>query len=317
MTLDDIKEEIVKAQNIVILTHESPDGDAIGSCMAAYLGLTQRGKNTDVIVPEYSRIFEFLPGIENIKKESDIKEYDLAVALDCADLKRLEGKEYFENAKVKVVIDHHGSNTMYGDYNYVNPAAPACCEILAEIIEHFEIEMTKEVGTAILVGIITDTGGFKYDGVTTETFEFTADLLRIGVKVSNIYKKVLQTKTRTHFELNKIATSRMQFLEEGKIAFTYITCEDEKNVHAEIGDHEGLVELGRDIEGVEVSVFLREKENADGFKVSLRSKEYLNVSDVCFMFGGGGHPKAAGCFIPGTIEQIKDKVVLEIKKTLK
>lgn len=317
MTLDDIKEEIIKAQNIVILTHESPDGDAIGSCMAAYLGLTQRGKNTDVIVPEYSRIFEFLPGIENIKKESDIKEYDLAVALDCADLKRLEGKEYFENAKVKVVIDHHGSNTMYGDYNYVNPAAPACCEILAEIIEHFEIEMTKEVGTAILVGIITDTGGFKYDGVTAETFEFTADLLRIGVKVSNIYKKVLQTKTRTHFELNKLATSRMQFLEEGKIAFTYITCEDEKNVNAEIGDHEGLVELGRDIEGVEVSVFLREKENADGFKVSLRSKDYLNVSDVCFMFGGGGHPKAAGCFVTGTMEQIKDKVVSEIKKSLK
>lgn len=317
MTLDDIKEEIIKAQNIVILTHESPDGDAIGSCMAAYLGLTQRGKNTDVIVPEYSRIFEFLPGIENIKKESDIKEYDLAVALDCADLKRLEGKEYFENAKVKVVIDHHGSNTMYGDYNYVNPAAPACCEILAEIIEHFEIEMTKEVGTAILVGIITDTGGFKYDGVTAETFEFTADLLRIGVKVSNIYKKVLQTKTRTHFELNKLATSRMQFLEEGKIAFTYITCEDEKNVNAEIGDHEGLVEIGRDIEGVEVSVFLREKENADGFKVSLRSKDYLNVSDVCFMFGGGGHPKAAGCFVTGTMEQIKDKVVSEIKKSLK
>lgn len=317
MTLDDIKEEIIKAQNIVILTHESPDGDAIGSCMAAYLGLTQRGKNTDVIVPEYSRIFEFIPGIENIKKESDIKEYDLAVALDCADLKRLEGKEYFENAKVKVVIDHHGSNTMYGDYNYVNPAAPACCEILAEIIEHFEIEMTKEVGTAILVGIITDTGGFKYDGVTAETFEFTADLLRIGVKVSNIYKKVLQTKTRTHFELNKLATSRMQFLEEGKIAFTYITCEDEKNVNAEIGDHEGLVELGRDIEGVEVSVFLREKENADGFKVSLRSKDYLNVSDVCFMFGGGGHPKAAGCFVTGTMEQIKDKVVSEIKKSLK
>lgn len=317
MTLDDIKEEIVKAQSIVILTHESPDGDAVGSSMAAYLGLKQRGKNPDVIIPEYSRIFEFLPEMENIKKKSDIEEYDLAIALDCADLKRLEGKEYFENAKVKVVIDHHGSNTMYGDYNYVNPASPACCEILAEIIEYFEIEITKEIGTAILTGIITDTGGFKYDGVTSETFEFTSELLRNGVKVSNVYKKVLQTKTRTHFELEKLATSRMQFLEEGKIAFTYITCDDEKNVNAETGDHEGLVEIGRDIEGVEVSVFLRGKEGAEGFKVSLRSKDYLNVSDVCFMFGGGGHPKAAGCFIPGTVEQVKDKIVAEIKKSLK
>ncbi|MNT07818.1 Bifunctional oligoribonuclease and PAP phosphatase NrnA [compost metagenome] len=109
----------------------------------------------------------------------------------------------------------------------------------------------------------------------------------------------------------------MQFLEEGKIAFTYITCADEKSVNAETGDHEGLVEIGRDIEGVEVSVFLREKEGAEGFKISLRSKEYLNVSDVCLMFGGGGHPRAAGGFVQGSIDQAREKVVTEIKKSLK
>ena len=133
--------------------------------------------------------------------------------------------------------------------------------------------------------------------------------------MSNIYKKVLQIKTRANYELSKLAMNRMEFLEDDRITFTYITLEDEKRFQAEEGSHEGIVEIGRDIEGVEVSIFLHEAE--DGFKVSLRSNEYINVSEVCFMFGGGGHMRAAGCKMTGTIEQIKNKLVNEIKKELK
>jgi phosphoesterase RecJ-like protein len=109
----------------------------------------------------------------------------------------------------------------------------------------------------------------------------------------------------------------MEILEEGKVSFTYINLEDEKSVNAEEGDHEGLVEIGRDIEGVEVSVFIRQKEDPKGYKVSLRSNDYANVSDVALMFGGGGHPKAAGCFIQGDLEQAKKKILSEVKKVLK
>lgn len=318
MTLDNILEEIKKAETIVILTHETPDGDAIGSSLAMKLAIKQLGKEADVIIPEYSRLFEFLPEAKNIKKESDIKKYDLAISVDCTDLKRLKcGDIYFENAKSKIVIDHHGTNKMFGDFNFVNPVAPACCEILIGMFEYFNIDITKEIGSCIVTGIITDTGGFRYSGVTAETFEFTAELLRKGVNVSDIYKRVLDTKTRANFELNKVVSQRMEILEEGKVSFTYINLEDEKSVNAEEGDHEGLVEIGRDIEGVEVSVFIRQKEDPKGYKVSLRSNDYANVSDVALMFGGGGHPKAAGCFIQGDLEQAKKKILSEVKKVLK
>ena len=318
MTLDNILEEIKKAEKIVILTHETPDGDAVGSSLAMKIALKQLGKNADVIIPKYSRTFEFLPEVKKIKSESEIKKYDLAISVDCADLKRLaSGKEYFETAKTKIEIDHHSINTMFADYNFVNPVAPACCEILLGMFEYFGIEITPELGTCIITGIITDTGGFQYSGVTAETFEFAAELLQKGVNISNVYQKVLTTKTKAHFELSRIVSSRMEFFEEGKVAFTYMNLEDEKNVGAEEGDHEGLVNIGRNIEGVEVSIFVREKEDANGYKISLRSKEYVNVADVALMLGGGGHVKAAACFVQGTIEEVKEKILSEIKKVIK
>ena len=187
MTLDNILEQINKAEKIVILTHENPDGDAMGSSLAMYQALKNYGKNPDIIIPEHPRAFNCLPCIDEIKTESDIDQYDLAISLDCASIKMLNGfAKYFENAKVKVCIDHHGTNTMFGDHNYVNPDAPACAQILLVILEYFGIEITKEIGTCILTGIITDTGGFKYQGVTAETFEFVAWLLNKGVNVSKV-----------------------------------------------------------------------------------------------------------------------------------
>ena len=318
MTLDNILEEIRNANKIVILTHEMPDGDAIGSSLAMMFALRSIGKEPDVIIPKYSNCFKFLPGISEIKAESDIEKYDLAIALDCADGKILCGYEkYFEKSKHKIVIDHHGSNKMYGDINFVNPGSPACAEVLITMFDYFEIEINKDIGTCLITGIITDTGGFNYN-VNPETFDFAAMLLRKGIKISDVYAKALKTKTRANFELTRIANDRMEFLEDGKIAFTYITNADEEKVGAQTGDHEGLVEIGRDIEGVEVSIFLHEvPEKTNGFKISLRSKEYVNVSDVCIMFGGGGHIRAAGAFCMDSIEQIKEKIVAEIRKQLK
>lgn len=318
MTLDNILEEIKKAETIAILTHETPDGDAIGSSLAMKLAINELGKEADVIIPKFSKTFEFLPDANTIKAQSEIKRYDLAIALDCSDLKRLEkGKEYFETAKTKIVIDHHSNNAMFGDYNFVNPVAPACCEILVGMFEYFGIEISTKLGTCIIAGIITDTGGFQYSGVTAETFEFAAELLRKGVNIPLVYKKALKVRTKANFELEKLISNRMEFLEDGKVTFTYMNLEDEKKVNAQEGDHEGLVEIGRDIEGVEVSIFIREKEGTDGYKVSLRSNEYVNVADVCLMLGGGGHLRAAGCFISGSISEVKEKILAEIRKVLK
>ena len=318
MTLDEIKKEIIKADKIVILSHESPDGDAVASSLSVKHAVAKLGKEADVIIPEFPKDFEFLPKADEIKVESDIENYDLAIAVDCADLKRLVGaKRYFETAKKTIQIDHHSVNTMFADINYVDPVSPACCQILIGIFEYFGIEIDKDLGTCILTGIITDTGGFQYSGVTPETFEFAAELLRKGVNISRICQKVLRTKTKANCELIKLLYDRMEFLEDGKIAISYITLDDMKKVNATIGDDEGLVEIERDIEGVEVGILLKEKEGANGYKVSMRSKEELNVSDVCLLLGGGGHKRAAGCFVSGTLEEAKSKIIKTVKQQLK
>lgn len=316
-TLDKILEEINKAESIVILTHEHPDGDAVGTSLALYNALKICGKdNLDLIIPECPNTFMFLPNASGIKKESCIENYDLAITIDCANFKMLNGwSKYFENANTTVVIDHHGTNTMYGDYNFVNPDAPACAEVMIVALNHFNMEINKDIGTCLLAGIITDTGGFKYQGVTAETFEFVAKLLNKGVNVSDTYRKVLQVKTKSAFELSRIASNRLEFLEDGKIAYTYLTLEDYDKVNAVYGDHEGIVDMGRDVEGVEVSIFIREV-RGKGLKASLRSNEKVNVDEIALLFGGGGHLKAAGFPINGDLESVKEKIINEVKRYL-
>ncbi len=317
MTLDNILEEIKKAKTIVVLCHESPDGDAVASSLSVMHAVAKLGKEADVVIPEYSKVFKFLPGADKILQKGKIDNYDLAISVDCSDLKRLVGgKEYFETAKKTIEIDHHSVNSMFADLNYVDPVAPACCQVLIGMFEYFGIDVDKDLGTCILTGIITDTGGFQYSAVTPETFEFAAELLRKGVNVSNICQEVLRVKTKAHCALEKLIYDRLEFKEEGKIAITYLTLKDYNELSTDMGDDEGLVEAIRDIEGVEVAILLKEKEEITGFKASMRSKDHANVSDVCLLLGGGGHPRAAGCFIPGTLEQAKIKAINAVKQEM-
>mgnify|MGYP000848055086 FL=1 len=315
-TIDQILKCIKKSKNIVIVTHENPDGDAVGSSLAMYHVLKGLKKNVDIIIPEYAKCFNELPGIDEVIKESD-KVYDLAISLDAATDKLLNvWVKYFREADQRIVIDHHSTNTMFGDINYVDLSAPACAQVVYMLIKHYRWKITPEIGTCIMAGIITDTGGFQYSGVSRDTFNIAAELLDAGVNISKVYKKVFDTKTKSSFELRRIALDRMEFLEDDKIAFTYITNEDERKVNAGVGDYEGIVSEGRSIEGVEVSIFLHELKDGE-FKISLRSNSYVNVSDVCIMFGGGGHIRAAGAKMAADPLVIRDKVVNEVKRQLK
>lgn len=315
MTLDDILLEIKKAETIVILTHESPDGDAVGSSLGLKGILKKIGKDADIIISEYSRLFDFMPYSSSILTESNIEKYDLAITVDGATLKRIDNAKYFENANKKIVIDHHGTNTMYGDLNFVDPVAPACAQVLVGMCKYYDIEIDKEIATCLMTGIITDTGGFRHKGITPETFEFVADMIRKGVDIPYIYNTTLCTKTSANFELSKIATNRLELIENGKIAFTYITNKDEKMVDAKSGDHESIVDIGLSLENVEISIFLRQKDELEQYKVSMRSKKEINVSDICYIFGGGGHPKAAGCLIKENSDTAKNMILTEtIKK---
>lgn len=315
-SLDEILNKINESKSIVILTHENPDGDAVGTSLALYMGLKNLNKDVELIIPKYSKVFEGLPQVESIISEGKKDKYDLAISVDCAAINQLNGwSSYFENANYRITIDHHSSNAMFGDLNYVDMSSPACAQVMYVLFRYYDWEITADIGTCLMAGIITDTGGFQYSGVSKETFEIASNLLSKGVNISKLYKKLLATNTKTSFELKKIALNRMEFLEDGKITFTYITKKDEKKINSQIGDHEGIVNEGRNIEGVEVSIFLHETDK--GYKVSLRSNEYVNVSDVCLMFGGGGHLRAAGATMQGSPKQIKTKLLGEIKRQLK
>lgn len=315
-TINDIFKEINKAQKIVLLTHQNPDGDAIGSTMAMYIYLKKIKKEVEVIIPSFSKNFENVPFIREAKEIGTIDKYDLAIALDCATMRLLNGwSQYFYDATERIVIDHHSSNSMFGDINYVDPSSPACAQILYDIFKYKKIEIDSDMAKCIITGIITDTGGFQYSGINSQTFEIASEFIEKGINIPQIYKEVLSTHTKTSFELRKIAIDRLEFLDDGKVTFTYITKKDEDKVNAQTGDYEGIVNVGKEIEGVEVSIFLHEQD--DGMKASLRSNSYVNVSDVCLMFGGGGHIRAAGATMQGTPEEIKNKILKEVERQLK
>lgn len=317
MTLDDILEEIKKAETICILAHQSPDGDAVGSCLGFYHILKEMGKKPEILMKNLPETYMFLPCAENIKEEPTVDKFDMTIVLDCPEIKRVNNDfiKYFETADVKVEFDHHMNNKMFADYNIVNHVSAACAQILISSFDYLEIEISKDAMTCFLTGIITDTGGFKNSNITLETFEFAGRALTQGINLSRVYKQALLTVSRNKFEAQKVAMDRMEFFADGKICFTYITKNDIESLGLKDGDHEGIVEIGRNIENVEVSIFLREEEK--GYKISLRSNEYVNVAEVCMVFGGGGHIKAAGASTTMARDEAKNTLVREIEKRLK
>lgn len=316
MTLDEILKEIDKAETFVVMGHENPDGDAIGSVLGMYTFLKERGKtDIDALFKEFPEIFYTLPNSDKITFKPNHEKYDMAIIVDCPSTSRVckEYEKYIESAKVVVQFDHHLRNSMFGDYNVVNPAAPACAEILVSSFQYLKIDISKDIAKCLLAGIITDTGGFRFNSTTAETFEYAAWCLEKGINVSKIYKDVLMTRTMAQFNAEKLALERLEFFDDNKITFTYITNEDKKNLNIKPGDLEGIAGIGVTIKGVEVAIFAHEKE--DGFKLSFRSNN-IDVSDICMLFGGGGHKLAAGCLIKADIDEVKKIVITETKKHL-
>ena len=312
--MNEMYELINKSNSILILTHEGPDGDAIGSAMATYYMLKKLKQNVDVVIPEIPETFLFMDDIDKVLTNSN-KKYDLAIVLDCANSERIgQTNDEFSRCKKSIIIDHHMSNVSYGTLNHVEPNTPACCQVLYYLFKNWNIKITKEIGEALLSGMLTDTSGFKNNDTNKETFMMAAELADMGIDVHKIYYLVLSKKSMAQYLLMKMTIDRLELLEDGKIAFSYISEEDMANVGAKLGDHEGLVDLGRNIGGVEVSVFLRE--TADCYRISLRSNGKVNVNALAQKFGGGGHKMAAGIKTVGNFKETKENIISAIKKEL-
>lgn len=298
--LNNIFDEIKKANAIVILTHQYPDGDAISSCLALKLWI---GKKADVVIPSFPESFSFLPYSEIIKKESR-EEYDLAIALDCANAKRLVGyDEYFRKAKQTVVIDHHITNERFANYNFVDAKAPACTQILASIFD--EEKITKDIATCLLAGIISDTSGLLERNITSDTFSLVAVLASKGADYKAIHASLMQNCTREQFRLKQLVISRVVL--KDNIAMSYLTETD--ILGSDTIDHKYLLKEYQYIDGIDVIILFIEYSN--GIKVSLRS-EKVDVLQICKKFNGGGHKNSAGCIIQDTLENVKNKILKEL-----
>lgn len=315
--LEQIKELIEKAKSILILTHENPDGDAVGSSLGLMNGLKKMDeeKEVDVVIPKLNTMYNFLPGYEEIKSEANADDYDLCIALDSSDLERLgECKDLFEKIDKTIVIDHHITNQNFGDVCYVNAVASSTCQNIIVILATLGVSINKEIATCIYSGILTDTGAFRYN-VQPETFEFAGMLLETGIDIARIYRTLFDETTEARTKLLGRAINNLEILDDGKVAFTYVTDNDMQELNNQDGDHENIVNYGRNIEGVEVSIFFREKNGK--YKVSLRSNEYIDVSLIATMFSGGGHKKASGFELDKSFDDAKEAVLAEIRKQLR
>jgi phosphoesterase RecJ-like protein len=294
-----------------------PDGDCVGSCMGLYLYLKKRFPNVhvDVYLEQIPNEFYMFEVVNVIKHDiQEEKVYDLFIALDCADASRL-GFSYglFEKATTTCCVDHHISNVGYGNENYIVPEASSTAELVYRLIDKEMI--TKEIAECLYLGIVHDTGVFQYTSTSPETMEAAADLMRKEICASQIIDKTYYEKTYAQNKILGKALLDSQLLLNGKCIASSITRETMEEFGVIPKDLEGIVSQLRVTKDIEVAIFIYEL-NENEYKVSLRASGDVNVSQVAVTFGGGGHVKAAGLTMTGTIPEIIAQLTAEIEKQL-
>ena len=309
-------EQVLKADKIAITGHIHPDGDCIGSCLALkqYILDNYSGKKVDVYLEPISTEFYFLSHADEIITESHDEEvYDLFFVLDCGAEDRYEPFATMVNhAKTLIGIDHHISNDGFGDFCKIDPQASATCEVLCQIFE--EDKISKECAQCLYTGIVHDTGVFKHSNTTRKTMEYAGMLLEKGVSSTKIIDETFYQKTFVQNQLLGKALLKSELYEKGQIIFSYLSEEDFKDLQASTSDSDGIIDQLRITKGVEAAVFLYPIK--DGYKVSMRSNETVNVSEIAKSHGGGGHIRAAGCSVKGNLQDVKNMIINDITKQL-
>ena len=317
----ELKSQIEKAESIIIFSHVSPDGDTLGSNLALSLMIEKyfNKKAVSAFVGSLPSIYSYLPEFDRFIDVQSIprdKKYDLAIAVDVASKDRLvSGTNLYDNAVYKVNIDHHKTNIGYGDLNIIYANAACVGVILFKIFKEWNLDIPKDVARCIYTSLLTDTGGFKYESTTPETFMLAADLVRLGVSPTYEFRACYETKPQAMVQFQAYVVSNAVFYDNGKIAFAKITRSDMSKFNATDDYTEGIVEVLRTSKNVEIAAIL--KETKDGYtKVSLRSKT-IDLIPIVIEFGGGGHTFAAGCTIKKPIAVAFDKLLRRVQNELR
>lgn len=307
-TLIDIAVAAREAARILIVAHIQPDGDTLGSCFALQNMLSRLGKTAHICcdgdVPH--RYVDLFPSGVMKKPAVITGEYDLSIALDCADSARI-GKALgsFKKGKRTVNIDHHMTNDRYADMNFVQQAS-SVGEIVFDMMRVAGIEQDELSAKYLYIAISTDTGNFTYSNTSKACMAAAAELVEL-FNLSDTADVLFRRRTLTSTQLIGRALASLETHQEGRIAFLTITMQDMKQLGATGGDCEDIVNFAREIEQTKAAVFFREL--PAGVKVSLRSKGDIDVGKIAMLLGGGGHKNAAGCNIGGKMDEVKKQIL--------
>jgi len=329
-SLEQIAQELASRDNFLVMTHMRPDADALGSQLGVGLALEALGKkvtywSSDTIPDK----FFYLPHVDKIISLEGIIEtaFDCVVSIDCASFERLgKARHFIKNFRKEpkqspepfcINIDHHESNTKFGDINYIDTSSPASGQIAYELLMTAGWIVTKEIATSLYAAISTDTGSFQYSNTTPKTMRVAADLIEKGINVGEINRQIYESFPLRRLLLFKEVFNTVEFIDDGKIGYIQITEKMYADTGAKPEDNENFIDSIRSVESVIVAA-LFEEEPEGKIRISLRSKDskIINVNTIAGKFGGGGHPAAAGARPDGKLPEITDAVIAEIRRTL-
>lgn len=310
--MDKVLEFIEQYGSFLVYTHINPDGDALGSAFSLTQALRARGKKAvvlllDEIPAKYA--FDEFEGLYTIwKEDADTSGYEACISVDCADLRRLgKGLRELFFTKPNANIDHHISNTLFAQVNFVQDA-PATGEMVYDIASALGAKLDGTARLAIYMALSTDTGNFTYQNTTPKTLHICSELVDAGLDISYVAGRIYNNRTLGATKLISIFIDKMRLHMDGKMAMSIIMLEDIQAAGAKVDDCEVLINYARDIDSVELAAFVREIKK-DTYKISLRSKGGVDVSDFASRFDGGGHVRAAGFMLCGDINDVIQTVV--------
>ncbi|WP_410769212.1 DHH family phosphoesterase [Fontibacillus sp. BL9] len=311
---------LTEHDHFLVVSHVQPDGDAVSSTLAVGWLLSCLGKNYVMVnegpIPKRMEYLWESEKIIDLSQTPLAESYKHVICVDCADFKRT-GKSstlFSEDAQI-LNIDHHPTNDGYGLINLIVPDAAATVEILFELIQFMNLEMNQNVATAIYTGLLTDTGGFRYSSTSPKVMAIASKLLEYGVDGPGLSELLLEQMTLPQLKLLTRALNGLQISEDGKISWVSVNDDDMKLTGAIHEDLEGIVNYPRNIQGVEVGLLFKVI-NENAVKVSMRSAGIVDVASVAQSFGGGGHVRAAGARIEGSLETVVSGVIEQVKQRL-
>ncbi|HYL08983.1 MAG TPA: bifunctional oligoribonuclease/PAP phosphatase NrnA [Candidatus Udaeobacter sp.] len=315
---DEIKDLIDAHQEILIFGHKDADGDTLGCSLAFSEALRGEGKDVWVLVPPpLPPIYAFLPGFEDIQAEPPRGvDPELVFFFDSGNLERSGNAVRLIASHATIVnIDHHPSNSRFGDINVIDPEASAVGQMVTEMLDHFGYSISPTMAVNLYVALLTDTGGFRHENTTPRALEDAARLARLGADPGHIATQVYKMRPETTLKLSGIALATMRVEMDGRLAWAKVSRRMLREAGAVMAESEGIIDTLNSIAGLELAILFKEV-SGDLTKISVRSRGAVDAAALCATFGGGGHIRAAGAEIERPMDEAVKLVLASAKQSI-